>query len=409
MLSGSLPLSNRREFLFVSTAAILSPVRSLEAAVKPVRITGVDIFPIEIPIPKRDAESGMMNRYVVVRIDTDAGVHGYSFAGPDPKLLESAIRPALVGKNLFDIERHLRVGLMRWNGTEHAIWDAIGKIANQPVYRLLGGGTPRIKLYLTTVWFGKQDQSHVTYDEQAEMAVRFRDAGFRGMKIRAWRPNPLDDAEACRVIRSAVGPDFAIMFDRTAHAPEGVGQKVWDFETGLRVAEALERSGAYWLEEPFARDDFTTPARLASVMEMPITGGEGFLGLEPFQKALTHRSYDIVQPENRRSGGIFICRKVAILAEAFHVPCVLHGTMGLMLAGALQASVAIGSEWQELVFIRPPLLPEQVWSPGIQVLNTKQMYQVDDGHIVLSELPGLGLDINEDAIEKYRLRDGSKA
>ncbi|MCP5112164.1 MAG: hypothetical protein GY953_15150, partial [bacterium] len=158
MRSESLSLSNRREFLALSTAAILAPVRALEAAVKPVRITGVDVFPIEIPIPKRDVESGMMNRYLVARVDTDAGVRGYSFAGPNPKLLDSEVRPALVGKNLFDIERHLQAGLMRWNGTEHALWDAIGKIANQPVYRLLGGGKPKIKLYLTTVWFGNQDQ-----------------------------------------------------------------------------------------------------------------------------------------------------------------------------------------------------------------------------------------------------------
>ena len=63
------------------------------------------------------------------------------------------------------------------------------------------------------------------YDAQAEMALREKNAGFKGMKIRAWRPNPLDDAEACRVIRQAVGPDFAIMFDRTAAAPQSVGQR----------------------------------------------------------------------------------------------------------------------------------------------------------------------------------------
>ena len=64
-------------------------------------------------------------------------------------------------------------------------------------------------------------------------------------------------------IRQAVGPDFAIMFDRTAAAPQSVGQKVWDYETGYRVARALEKHGAYWLEEPFARDDYESHARLA--------------------------------------------------------------------------------------------------------------------------------------------------
>ena len=72
---------------------------------------------------------------------------------------------------------------------------------------------------------------------------------------------------------------FAIMFDRTAHAPQVVGQPVWNFETGLKVARALERAGAYWLEEPYARDDFQSPARLAAMVDLPITGGEGYAGV----------------------------------------------------------------------------------------------------------------------------------
>jgi D-galactarolactone cycloisomerase len=126
------------------------------------------------------------------------------------------------------------------------------------------------------------------------------------------------------------------------------------------------------------------------------------LGLEPFHRALLAQAYDIVQPEGERSGGIFLCRKVAMLAEAYHVPCILHGTMGLRLAGWLQASAAIGAEWQELVFIRPPLLPEELWSPGLRVLNTKTMYTIRDGEIQVPDLPGLGLDVNEEALEKFR-------
>jgi L-alanine-DL-glutamate epimerase-like enolase superfamily enzyme len=396
---------SRRELLAASaaaTAAILDPVRALASAVKPVRMTGIDVFPIHIPIPKEEAASGKMDRYVVCRVETDAGVRGYSFAGPNPEALPK-IRAALVGKDLFNIEGHLRKGLLEWGGVEHALWDAIGKIAGQPVYKLLGGAKNSVKVYLTTVWQGKEDQSGVTYDEQAQMALKEKNAGFKGMKIRAWRPNPLDDAEACRVIRSAVGADFAIMFDRTAHAPQSVGQKVWDFETGLKVARALEKHGAYWLEEPYARDDYESHARLSRQVDILITGGEGYRGMEPYQKALLAGAYDMVQPDGAGAGGIFLCRKVAALAEAYHVPCVLHGTMGLRLAGWLQASAAIGAEWQELVFIRPPLLPAEVWSPGLQVLNTRTMYAFHDGEIQVPDLPGLGLDINEEAVQKFRL------
>jgi L-alanine-DL-glutamate epimerase-like enolase superfamily enzyme len=193
---------------------------------------------------------GKLNRYSVARVETDVGVRGYSFMGGPRQALESAIRPILVGKDLFAVEQHLKAGLVNFGGVEHAVWDAIGKIAGQPVYRLLGGSKQRVKVYLTCVWLGKSDQSNVSYKDQADMAVKIQKAGFKGMKIRAWRPNPTDDADACGEIRAAVGPEFAIMFDRTGQAPERAGQRVWSYETGLRVARWRNREPTGW-RNPF--------------------------------------------------------------------------------------------------------------------------------------------------------------
>ncbi len=401
---------SRRDFLKASAAVAAAgtwPIGRLQAAlqdIRSVKITGIDSFAIRIPVSNEEAAVGKIASYQVARVDTDAGVRGYSFAGPPSDLLDARLRPALVGKDLFAIERHLKNGLIESGGLEHALWDAIGKLAGQPVYRLLGGARKSVKVYLTCVWPGNLDQSHVSYDQQAEMAVRIQKAGFKGMKIRAWRPKPLDDAEACRVIRAAVGPDFAIMFDRTAHLPHSVGQKTWDYPTALKVARAMEKHQATWLEEPFDRDDFLSPARLARDVDIPITGGEGYVGLDPFRECLMNGTYDILQPEGGGSGGIMICRKVAAMAEAFHVPCILHGTMGLRLAGWVQASAAIGAEWQELALITPPLLPEEQWSPGFKVLNGGKFFGFKDGEIVLPDLPGIGLDVDEEALERYRVR-----
>ncbi len=377
------------------------PFAALAAQAKPVRITGIEIYNIRIPVTKDEAEAGLNHAYTVVEVATDAGVKGFSFAGP-PVAQLPAVRQLLVGQDLFAIERHLDNGLEKWGGVEHALWDAIGRIAKQPVYRLLGGGGTRVKAYVTCVWKGKADQQHITYQEQADQAVRLKKAGYVGMKIRAWRPNPIDDADACAEIRHATDANFAIMFDRTAHQPVSIGQTVWSFETGLKVARALERAGAYWLEEPFARDDFESPARLASMVDLPITGGEGYVGVRDFQKCLVNRTYDIVQPEGRGSGGILTCRKVAMMADGYHVPCILHGTMGLMLAGWLQATFAIGSEWQEVALVTPPLLPQQQWAPGLKVIRNKEMYRVEQGHILAPDLPGLGFDVIEEALREYR-------
>lgn len=388
--------------MYSRRAFLAAPLFARAAFAGQVRIQSVDIYNIRIPVTKDEAAAGLMHSYNVVEIGTDAGVKGYSFAGPGAAQLP-AVRELLVGKDLFAVEKHLADGLEKWGGVEHALWDTIGRIAKQPVYRMLGGGSSRVRAYITCVWPGKADQQHVSYREQAEQALRLQKAGFRGMKIRAWRPNPLDDADACAEIREATGKDFAIMFDRTAHLPQIVGQPVWSFDTGLKVARALERAGAYWLEEPFARDDFASPARLAAMVDLPITGGEGYVGMRDFQQCLLHRTYDILQPEGRGSGGILTCRKVAFLADGYHLPCILHGTMGLMLAGWLQATFAIGAEWQEVALITPPLLPQQQWAPGARVLRNKEMYRIEDGHLVASDLPGLGLDVIEEALKEYRV------
>jgi D-galactarolactone cycloisomerase len=395
--------SSRRAFCALSVAAgaagMLAPVRAVAQAAKPVRIKSVDIFPIEIPVPKEQAQSGLYYHYTVVKVETDVGVRGYCFdRGWNDRVLDSDIRPALVGKDLFAINDHLKAGLAAWGGVEHAIWDAIGKIAGQPVHRLLGGSKTSLNAYLSLRWKGKMDQAHVSFQEAVDMALRIKKAGFKGIKIFGRRPNPLDDATVCGEIRAAVGPDFSIMFDRTAQ----VTGTVWDYETGLKVARALEKHNVKWLEEPFHRDDFLSPARLAREVDIPIAGGERFQGLAGYRECFIHDSFDIIHVDPQICGGILMTRKVAALAEAFHKPVVCHGTMGLRLAGYLQASAAIGAEWQELALITPPLLPEEQWSPGLKVLNSKTVFTVRDGAIQVPQAPGLGLDVNEEALQRYR-------
>ncbi|MEO8127541.1 MAG: enolase C-terminal domain-like protein [Bryobacteraceae bacterium] len=392
----------RREVLFAGTA--IGAVQAVRAAVKPVRITDVDLFEIDIPVTAAEAEAGLQHRFGVAKVMTDAGVTGYSFAGA-PRRALGEVKQLLVGKDLFNVDTQVHDGLGRWGGVEHAVWDAIGKIANQPVYKLLGGARDRVTAYLTCVWKGPADQQQVPFQQQVDMAVRIEKAGFKGMKIRAWRPNPMDDVRVCEEIRAAVGKDFKIMFDRTAHMPVNMaGQKLWDFETGLKVARGLQSAGAYWLEEPFARDDYEGPARLARSVDIAITGGEGYSSLEPYRQCLLHKTYDILQPDGRGAGGIYMCRKVGILAGSFHVPCILHGSMALPLAGWLQATLAIGSPLQEVALISPPLLPAEQWSPGLKVLKSKTMFDFENGDFLAPPYPGIGLDIDEEAIEKYRVK-----
>ena len=215
-----------------------------------------------------------------IRVTTDEGMVGHGFQRLAAHVVEDVVRPALVGKDPFAIERLLQIGLLKWLGVEHALWDIVGKSAGLPVYKLLGGDKERIKVYLTCVWEGDADQSHITPEQQAEQAVAYLEKGYKAMKIRAWRLDPMADVAAVKAIKDAVGDRMDVMADRTAQYPGSV----WDYGTAYRVARELEDLGASWLEEPFHRGDVVESARLAEIVKLPITGGEGDKGLKKFLK-----------------------------------------------------------------------------------------------------------------------------
>ncbi len=167
---------NRRQLLASTGMAVaagwsdlLAPVKAVAADVKPVRIKDVESFTIQLPATSTEVEAGVMSRMGVTRITTESGVHGYSFGGggrggrggrggganstatvpgrvgtpggtPIPSPVNFAqMRDALIGSDLFAIEQHLHRGLIYQGPLEEALWDTIGRVVGQPLYRLLGG------------------------------------------------------------------------------------------------------------------------------------------------------------------------------------------------------------------------------------------------------------------------------
>jgi D-galactarolactone cycloisomerase len=446
---------NRRELLTsaglaagagAAWSSLLAPVRAVAAEARPIRIKNIESFTIVLPATETEIQAGVLSRATVMRVETESGVRGYAFnsgvnrsgaagrgapspaaagrgAPPAPAAGRGApsppaagrgaarpgasfqqVREALIGADLFAMEQHLKrglVGLPGQGGLEEALWDAIGKVAGQPVYRLLGGAKTSIPVYITAVWPGPMDQSQVPIKDQAAYARRLKDAGFNGFKMRIFRPNFMDDVESAAGIIAACGPapGFKTMVDRTAHIPGSV----WDYATGLAAARALEAVGVYWLEEPFARDDFETPARLAREVDITITGGEGWHGLDPFREGLVHETYDVFQPDLNTCGGLLTIRKIAALCEAFHKPCIGHGSFGLNVAGRIQAHAAWGAPLEEMALATPPLLPQEQWAPALKILKSKELYTFRNGEVQVPQCPGLGLDLDEDAIEHYRV------
>ncbi len=394
--------------LFASGYAALSsaaaaPLKALRDQVRDVTIKSVTTFdvlvPQTVPVPP-SRNGGPPGRINVTRVETNMGVTGYSFMGSTAQQVTAA-QSVLVGRDLFQLETHFKNGLVRWGAIEEAIWDAIGRIAGQPVARLLGGASlPVQPVYITYVWAGTNGQETITPKHQAEQAKIVRDAGFTAMKIQIFRRNYHLDAEACAEILAVGGPGFRVMVDRTAdRSPTGL----WTYAQALDAAQALEKAGCYWLEEPLARDDYEGPARLRRESKIIITGGEGYHGLEPYRQCLLHGTYEILQPELRQVAGIWMARKVGVMAEAWGLKTAPHGISGLAWAGRLQVAAAMGSVYQEIAVLNPPWLPDDYCRPFLPLLHGEQPYTYRDGGCVVPPRPGLGLNVDEKAIARYRV------
>jgi D-galactarolactone cycloisomerase len=364
-----------------------------------VTVTGVESFDIQMPAPCTGKfvptyQGLTAGRNNVVRVTTSAGVAGYSFLGAAPGEAEAA-RSLLAGADLFAVDVHVKRGL--GPAAEEAVWDAIGKIAGQPLCRLMGGARiDRVPVYLTYVWPVPEDQ--VPPRDQGLQAAKLRALGFKAMKIQIMRTDYHGDVEAVREMLAQGGEGFRAMVDRTAGA-----RGLWTYDQSLEIARALQTAGCYWLEEPLAREDYDGPARLCREVDMLITGGEAWQGLGPFVKGLQAKTYDIMQPEMRVCAGPLTMRKIGALCEGFGVPIAPHAATGLALAGRLQVSAAMGSVYQEVGTFQPDTLPSDVNAPYLLILHGEQPFMFESGEAVVPQYPGLGLNVDEKAIEKFRV------
>ena len=386
-------------------------------------ITDAEQFVVNAWDDGEEVRRGEVRRHFVYKISTNSGITGYSFGRAHPLEDLPRVREILVGKDPFAVDQFIAEGLCQVGSWEHAVWDVVGKALEMPVHRLLGGAVrDKIRVYLTIVWPGKDDQSDVPFERQAEDIKFFQDRGFKGVKIRCWRPQIMDDVEALKEIRRAVGSDFPIMFDRT-------GQRapwVWSYEEALKVARGMEENGAYWLEEPFERENYTSSfrdllsleqsasyqsiprsAKLRQEVGLRITGGEGDNDTRLFAQYLAQDAFDILQPDVILAGGILVCKQISDMVRAFDKPVrmVPHGIHGLPLAGFLQvAAFSPTTNWQELVMTSPGMLPEEALAPGKRLLKNKDAFRIEDGYMSIPQGPGLGLEVDEAALDHYRMR-----
>ena len=357
-----------------------------------------------LQMPEASMQTFTFHGWLVVEVFTDDGLVGIGNAALAPQVTKQVIdlylKPLLIGRDPWDIEflwqnmyRKIMafgrkgIGMVAISAIDIALWDILGKSSKQPVYRLLGGRTkPRIPVYASRLY-------SVELGELEAEAKRYKKEGYKAMKLRfGW--GPADGAagmqrnlDLVHTVREAVGDGVDVMAD---------AYMGWTLDYAKRMLPLLEPFRLRWLEEPVIPDDVHGYAELKSYGRIPIAGGEHEFTVYGFRDLLQAGALDYIQFDTNRVGGITQARKIAALAEAYSVPVIPH-------AGQMHNYHVV------MASLNSPMA-EYFPVVDVEVGNELFWYIFDgepkakDGFIALDEnVPGLGLTVNESALEKFEV------
>jgi L-alanine-DL-glutamate epimerase-like enolase superfamily enzyme len=409
---------SRRTFLSTMAAAAVVPLltdtpawaRAQQSAGR-IKITDLKLQRIRLEKDWGSYEDYVGNRRggrtgggAITEIYTDQGLIGIG-PGLAPAALD-AVKGYLVGKDPFDVNRHMallygggreggiRIAGGRPTGVEIALWDLIGKAANQPLYKLWGGTRDRIMPYSSMFRLGPALQ-------RADTALALKAQGWKAIKLKSHYPTLKEDVAQIEAVRRACGPDFIIATDANKAgfnaAFQGTRGVPWSFKRALDTAREFERLDVFFLEEPLPRFDFERLAELNRLTSINLAGGEEQNpGINEFRWLLEKGCFDIIQPEIDTQGP-GVLQKVAVIAESMEKLIMPHLGDGRL---STVCDMHLVASWPNA-----PLLevgnegPEGAYEHSYAVFE-HPIALTKDGYFELPGAPGLGVTIRKDLYEK---------
>ncbi len=344
-------------------------------------------------------------RWLFLKIDTDQGLSGWG--EPIVEGRADAVRAAveefekyLIGKEPMRIEDHWQVmyrsGFYRGgpetmsaiSGIDQALWDIKGKAYNAPVYELLGGACrDKLRVYR---WIGGDRPS----DIQAA-ALEARSQGYSAVKMNATEELHYIDSfkkveavcQRVAAIRDALGYDLDVAVDFHGRVHKSMAKV---------LAKELDAFHLMFIEEPVLPQNNEALREIARYTSTPISTGERMFSRWDFKNLLQDGYVDIIQPDLSHAGGISECKKIAAMAEAYDVAVAPHCPLGpVALSACVQLDICTPN-----VFIQEQSLGIHYNKGGdlLDYIKDPSIFQYKDGYIELLQGPGLGVEVNEEAL-----------
>ena len=389
------------------------------------RITDVTTIKLtyDMPIPMADAVHYMPSRpTLLVRVHTDEGITGLGESASYGGYLEGIehvildeLRQTILGQDPFRVERlwsmmasraHQRgrrgMLMMAISGIDIALWDIIGQATRTPLYRLLGGYRDTLDAYASAGFYARDK----TPQDLADEVGTYASAGFKVVKIKVGRNPELmsnmlhdmvepgyatasleEDVERVRLARAAIGKDVGLAVD---------ANNAWTPPVALKFMREVDAFDIRWLEEPVQTDDIEGSALVAHQLDTPVAGYESETGLAGFRELITRHAVDIVQPDVIWTGGITESRKIAALAQAYGMPVIPHVFSSAVSSIANMHFIASLPNAGLLEF-------DQNTNPLRTELFEEPITVLPDGTVQLPDRPGLGVTLNQETVDRYRI------
>lgn len=396
----------RRDFCKTLPSLAVGALLPTYAEAMRTKITGVRLIKIRLvkdmgQVPRRVGVTGgglpiTIGGFSLTEVRTDSGHVGIG-PGIDPGIVKN-VQNLLVGKDPFDINRHataLYAPYREWGApVEIALWDLLGKIVDQPLYKLWGGTRDKVLPYAAMWGIG-------TPEDRAEVASRLKADGWRAIKLRSGFPTLKEDVRLIELVRKAVGDDFHILTDGNKAPGDanagGEDPTLWNFQRAVDTAREYQRLGVYWLEEPLPRYAFDLLGELNRLVEIPLAGGEANWGVHEFRGMLDHGCFDVLMPEVIRLGPT-MSRHIAVLAAAENKQVSPHGASYERRLASICCLHLVGSMPNAPIveFIHEPPIGDLF--AGWSIFENAPVLE-KDGSMRIPSGPGLGVTVRPDLIE----------
>ena len=372
------------------------------------KITGIETFQLSSPLerPFGWSQNWIDHRGVnLVKVSTDDGIVGWG-EGVGGEIVEKLLAPMLVGQDptnriglwqrmfhaLYNGNNAVGLGGSAISAVDTALWDITGKALGQPIYNLLGGKIrDRVAVYATGLYYTEGEFPTRLLDE----ARGYVEAGFLGMKTKVGGLPMDEDVNRVAALREAIGPDVKLMVD---------ANQAYNATSAIRIGRRLEEYDIVWFEEPVNAQDIEGYLQVKSALPMAIAGGENLRTRYEFSQFLARRAYDIAQPDVVNVGGITEMRNVAMTANTHGIQLNPHvWGSPVMIAASLHVAATLPPcppSGTPEPFVQEPVMEFDRTPSVIREGLMESPFDQVDGYLAVPDGPGLGVDIDEDAVRR---------